>query len=252
MLEPRRESLSDEKRKLSVHLAQSNSEVREAQRLRYRVFADEMGARLQGNEPGIDEDLFDPYCDHLVVTEEDTGEVLGTYRILSGQTAKRLGCFYSETEFDLTRLAHLREQAVELGRSCVHPEYRSGVVIALLWSGLAQYMQQHGYDYILGCASMSMLDGGHSAAAAYRRLSEGHLSPPEYRAFPRCPLPWHKLDSAAAPVIPPLIKAYLRVGAWICGEPAWDPDFNTADLLMLLPFSRVDQRYARHFMRQAA
>jgi putative hemolysin len=211
-----------------------------------------MGARLQSAEPGIDEDLFDPYCDHLVVTEEETGEVLGTYRILSGLTAKRLGSFYSETEFDLSRLANLRERTVELGRSCVHPDHRSGVVIALLWSGLAQYMQAHGYDYILGCASMSMADGGHSAAAAYRRLCEKHLSPPEYRAFPRCPLPLHELNCAAAPAIPPLIKAYLRVGAWICGEPAWDPDFNTADLLMLLPFSRVDQRYAKHFMRHAA
>jgi putative hemolysin len=252
MLEPRRESLSEESRKLSVHLARSNTEVREAQRLRYRVFAEEMGARLQGTEPGIDEDLFDPYCDHLVVTDEETGEVLGTYRILSGLTAKRLGSFYSDTEFDLTRLANLRERTVELGRSCVHPDYRSGVVIALLWSGLAQYMQVHGYDYILGCASMSMGDGGHAAAAAYRRLCEKHLSPPEYRAFPRCPLPLHELNCTATPVIPPLIKAYLRVGAWICGEPAWDPHFNTADLLMLLPFSRVDQRYAKHFMRHAA
>jgi putative hemolysin len=252
MLEPARQSQLKGQSKLSVHLARSNTEVREAQRLRYRVFAEEMGARLQGVEPGIDEDLFDPYCDHLVVTDEETGEVLGTYRILSGLTAERLGSFYSETEFDLTRLANLRERTVELGRSCVHPDYRRGAVIALLWSGLAQYMQRYGYDYILGCASMSMADGGHSAAAAYRRLSKKHLSPPEYRAFPRCPLPLHELDADVTPVIPPLIKAYLRVGAWVCGEPAWDPDFNTADLLMMLPFSRVDQRYAKHFMRHAA
>lgn len=252
MLELGRGSESAEQRRLSVHLARSGSEIREAQRLRYRVFAEELGARLTGTEPGIDEDLFDPYCDHLVVSDEETGEVLGTYRILSGLTAKRLGTFYAETEFDLTRLANLRERTVELGRSCVHPDYRSGAVIALLWQGLAQYMQQHGYDYILGCASISMADGGHSAAAAYRRLSHKHLSPPEYRAFPRCPLPLDQLDADVTPAVPPLIKAYLRVGAWICGEPAWDPDFNTADLLMMLPLSRLDQRYARHFMRHAA
>jgi putative hemolysin len=252
MLELGRVSEAAEQRKLSVHLARSNNEIREAQRLRYRVFAEEMGARLAGTEPGIDEDLFDPYCDHLVVADEETGEVLGTYRILSGLTAQRLGTFYSDTEFDLARLANLRERTVELGRSCVHPDYRSGAVIALLWSGLAQYMQEHGYDYILGCASMSMADGGHAAAAAYRRLSQKHLSPPEYRAFPRCALPLQQLNAEVTPVIPPLIKAYLRVGAWICGEPAWDPDFNTADLLMMLPLSRLDQRYARHFMRHAA
>jgi putative hemolysin len=108
---------SEKQQKLNVHLARTNSEVREAQRLRYRVFAEEMGARLSGPEEGVDEDLFDPYCDHLVVTDEEAGDVLGTYRILSGLTAQRLGGFYSDQEFDLARLSHLRERAVELGRS---------------------------------------------------------------------------------------------------------------------------------------
>jgi putative hemolysin len=243
---------SEKQPKLNVHLARTSSEIREAQRLRYRVFAEEMGARLQGSGNGVDEDLFDPYCDHLVVTDEETGEVLGTYRILSGSTAQRLGGFYSDQEFDLTRLAHLRDRAVELGRSCVHPDRRVGGVIALLWAGLAQYMRQHGYEYIIGCASMSMADGGRSAASAYARLAESHMSPGEYRVFPRCPLPLHDLDRSASPVLPPLIKAYLRVGAWVCGDPSWDPDFNTADLLMMLPLSRVNQRYAKHFMRNAA
>jgi putative hemolysin len=168
---------------------------------------------------------------------------------LTGAAAKRIGGFYSEQEFDLARLDHLRERAVEIGRSCVHPEHRTGAVIALLWSGLADYMRRTGYEYILGCASMSMMDGGHGAAAAFARLSVSHLSPAEYRVFPRCPLPLDQLDVAASPAIPPLIKAYLRVGAYVCGEPAWDPDFNTADLLLLLPLSRVDGRYAKHFMR---
>ena len=252
MLQTLRESHSEGQRHLSVHLARSSSEIREAQRLRYRVFAEELGARLNSTEEGIDEDLFDPYCEHLVVTDEEAGEVLGTYRILSGLTATRLGGFYSDQEFDLTRLDHLRERAVELGRSCVHPEFRSGTVIALLWGGLARYMQERGYEYILGCASMSMADGGHAATSAYARLSQKHMSPAEYRVFPRCPLPLADLDQNASPILPPLIKAYLRVGAWVCGEPAWDPDFNTADLLMMLPFPQLDQRYARHFMRHAA
>jgi len=252
MLHTGREVRSDGQARLSVHLARSSSEVREAQRLRFRVFAEEMGARLGSAEQGIDEDPFDPHCEHLVVTDEETGEVVGTYRILSGTTAKRLGGFYSDQEFDLSRLAPLRERCVELGRSCVHPEHRSGAVIALLWSGLAQYMHTHGYDYVIGCASMSMADGGHSAASAYGRLRPSYLSPPEYRVFPRCPLPLQDLQRDAAPVTPPLVRAYLRMGAWVCGDPAWDPDFNTADLLMLLLLSRVDQRYAKHFMRNVA
>jgi putative hemolysin len=251
MLEPRSETRQDSQTKLSVHLARSEAEIVDAQRLRFRVFAEEMGARLPDSEQGIDRDGFDPWCEHLLVTDEDTGEVLGTYRILTSEAAKRVGGFYSEQEFDLTRLDHLRARTVEIGRSCVHPEHRSGGVIALLWSGLAEFMQRTGYEYILGCASMSMVDGGHGAAAAFRRLSESHLSPPEYRAFPRCPLPLDELDQNAIPVVPPLIKAYLRVGAYICGAPAWDPDFNTADLLMLLPLSRVNARYAKHFMRHA-
>ena len=252
MLEARRDPRLEPQRKLAVHLARGEAEILEAQRLRYRVFAEEMGARLPTADEGIDRDPFDAWCEHMLVTEEDTGEVVGTYRILTGETAKRVGGFYSDQEFDLTRLNHLRDRAVEIGRSCVHPDHRRGGVITLLWSGVLEYIQRTGYEYILGCASLSMVDGGHSAAAAFKQLRDSHLSSVEYRVFPRCPLPLHELDQNAPPSIAPLIKAYLRVGAHVCGEPAWDPDFNTADLLMLLPLSRMAARYARHFLRHAA
>jgi putative hemolysin len=252
MLEPRCDPRPERQRNLSVHLAHGQAEVLEAQRLRYRVFVEEMGARLPNAEEGIDSDRFDAWCEHLLVTEEDTGEVVGTYRILTGQAAKRIGGFYSDQEFDLTRLSHLRDHTVEIGRSCVHPDHRRGGVIALLWSGVFEYVQRTGHEYILGCASLSMVDGGHGAAAAFDRLRASHLSPAEYRVFPRCPLPLHELDPTATPSIAPLIKGYLRMGTYICGEPAWDPDFNTADLLMLLPLSRVAARYAKHFLRHAA
>jgi len=237
--------------KLAVRLARGESEVLDAQRLRYRVFAEELGARLPGAAQGIDRDRFDAWCEHLVVTEGETGEVVGTYRLLPGQTARRIGGFYSDQEFDLTRLDHLRERTLEVGRSCVHPQHRRGAVIALLWSGVFDYAQRSGYEYILGCASLSMLDGGVAAAAAFKRLCESHLSPAEYRVFPHCPLPLHELDQNGAPSIAPLIKGYVRMGAYVCGHPAWDPDFNTADLLMLLPLSQMTRRYARHFLKHA-
>lgn len=240
--------------KLFVSYAQSTGEVKEAQRLRYRVFADEMGARLSGNEAGLDQDMYDPFCEHLLVRDGDTGGVVGTYRILPPDRAKKIGGLYSASEFDLTRLLHLSPSMVEVGRSCVHPDYRSGATISLLWSGLAKYMLGHGYEYLMGCASVSMADGGHAAASLYNNLRVDNMSPVEWRVFPRCALPLDKLNrkpSAPAP-LPPLLKGYLQAGAYICGDPAWDPDFNTADFLVLLPMSKVNRRYARHFMGAAA
>ena len=237
--------------RLHVGLAQCESEIREAQRLRYRIFAEELGARLPTRLPGIDIDLYDPYCEHLIVRDEANGRIVGTYRILSPQSAKRTGGYYSENEFDLTRLQLLREGMVEIGRSCIDPDYRSGGTIALLWSGLAHYMTQGGYRTLIGCASIGMADGGHIAANLYRRLGE-HMAPPEYRVFPRHPLPVEQLFNGQQAELPPLIKGYLRAGAYVGGEPAWDPDFNTADLLIMMPMARVDERYARHFIERKA
>lgn len=235
--------------RLTVSLAASRWEVLEAQRLRFKIFAEEMGARLPSRDLGLDRDRYDPYCEHLLVREEDAGEVIGTYRILTSDQAERAGGFYSEEEFDLTRLQHLRSRTVEVGRSCVHPDYRNGATIALLWSGLARFILSRGYEYVIGCASMGMADGGNNAASIYNSVRQIAMSPSEYRVFPRHPLPLKAFDASMPATVPPLIKGYLRLGAYVCGEPAWDPDFNTADLMVLLPLSRIDKRYARHFLR---
>jgi putative hemolysin len=231
-----------------VSLAVDDSEIREAQRLRYKVFADEMGARLSSALPGHDIDLYDPFCDHLLVRELANGEVVGTYRILAPEAARRVGSYYSEQEFDLTRLNFLRPRMAELGRSCVHPAHRTGGVIARLWMGLADYMTRYGYEYVVGCASIGMADGGHLAANVYRQLTERHLAPIEWRTTPRYRLPVESLDNGQAAALPPLVKGYIRLGALVCGEPAWDPDFNTADLLMLLPMARLNCSYARRLL----
>jgi putative hemolysin len=236
------------RRRLSVGFARSPQQKRAAQALRWRVFAEELGARLASREPGIDQDIFDAHCEHLVAQDDDTGEVVGTYRLLPPEAARRVGSYYAETEFDLTRLRLLRARMVEVGRSCIHPEYRNGAAIGLLWAGLTRYMLAQGHEYLAGCASMGMADGGHAAASVYTRLSERCLAPIEYRVFPRCALPLEHLDGRAGGELPALIKGYLRAGAWICGEPAWDPDFNTADFFVLLPLANVAPRYARHFL----
>lgn len=239
-------------RQLKVELALSTSDVRAAQRLRYRVFAEEMGAHVTGREPGLDEDFFDPWCEHLIVRDCSTGGVVGTYRILTADRARQLGAFYAETEFDLTRLFLLRSRMVEIGRACVDARYRSGPAIMLLWQGLAQFMRERRFEYLIGCASVSMQDGGINAQQVFQQVQQRHLAPIEYRVFPR-----HRLsprDEQVPPAgnepvrIPSLLKGYLRFGAWIGGEPAWDPDFNTADLFVFLPLARVEARYARHYL----
>src|SRR5918999_125088 len=169
-------------RRLSVGLARDAGEVREAQRLRWQVFAGELGAKLQSAEPGIDHDIFDPYCEHLVVRDGDL--VVGTYRLLPPEGAKRIGLYYSETEFDLIRLRGIRSRMVELGRSCIAPAYRSGAVIALLWAGVARYVLAHGYTHLAGCASISV-----AQAAGVAAQLKKHLAPPEYRVTPRRRLP---------------------------------------------------------------
>lgn len=236
------------RRSVSVGLATTERERRAAQRLRWRVFADEMGARLTSNEPGLDVDAFDPFCDHLVARDDEITGVVGTYRLLPPRHAERLGCLYSDGEFDLGRIDSLRDSLVEVGRSCVHADYRTGAVIALLWGGLARYMLLGGYRYLAGCASVSMADGGHAAAAIFKALWPAHAAPEDYRVTPRLPLPMEKLDASVSAVPPPLLKGYLRCGAWLGGPPAWDPDFNTADFFILLPLARVEARYARHFL----
>lgn len=236
----------------TVSFARNEAEVLEAQRLRYKVFAEEMGATLptahDADGRPIDKDMFDRHCDHLIVRDNATLQVIGTYRILAPHAARRIGCYYSESEFFLTRLAHIRHNMVELGRSCVHQDYRTGPVIMLLWKGIAQYMKAGGYEHLIGCASVSMRDGGHMAASLYRALEVKHLASAEYQVFPRVSLPLDRLDSTQAVEAPPLVKGYLRVGAMICGAPAWDPDFNTADILMLLSLSRMSARYRKHFL----
>ncbi|AQS66216.1 GNAT family N-acetyltransferase [Streptomyces pactum] len=236
----------------TVALAREEEDVRAAQRLRHDVFAQEMGARLASPEPGYDVDPFDAYCDHLLVREEDTGQVVGTYRLLPPGRAAVAGRLYAESEFDLAALDAIRPGLVEVGRSCVHPDHRDGAVIGLIWAGIARYMTDRGHEWLAGCCSIPLADGGTLAAGTWDRVRTKHLAPEEYRVRPL--LPW--TPSAAAPAgrteLPALLRGYLRLGAWVCGEPAHDVDFGVADLYVLLPMSRVDARYLRHFLSLVA
>jgi putative hemolysin len=236
--------------RLEAHVTRGGDALRAAQRLRYRVFGEELGARLPSAHLGIDEDRFDAHCEHLVVKDVVCGETVGTYRMLSRDSAEGAGGFYSETEFHLTRILAL-PGLVELGRACVHPDYRHGAVLAFLWSAIARHIQSAGHEHVIGCASIPAVDGGRGAASLYRRLARDHLCPPEWRVLPRRPLPLDQLADDVDATIPPLLRGYLRMGAFVCGPPAWDPDFRCADVLVLLPMRRLRQRYRSHLLRAA-
>lgn len=244
-----------DKARFEVVWARDDDDVRQAQQLRYHVFVNEMGARLSvpnGAPPGHDIDMFDPYCEHLLVRgagiDGEPGPVIGTYRVLTPAAAQRVGGLYSETEFDLTRLRPLRSRMVELGRSCVHPDWRSGGAILALWGALAEFMVRNDLDTMIGCASVSMRDGGHVAASLWEQLRRTHLAPIEWQVRPRLPLPVDELQSDLEVEAPALIKGYLRCGAKVLGPPAWDPDFNTADLPMMMRIADLPARYRKHFL----
>jgi putative hemolysin len=236
-------------KRFSAALARDATEVRKAQRLRYRVFVEEFGASIPFHEEGLDCDEFDPHCDHLLVQDLETGEVVGTYRLLTAANAQRIGGFYSEREFHLHNLAPLRSRIIEVGRACVDPEYRSGVVIVKLWAALTKLILARGLEYAIGCGSVPLHDGGRLANSVYYALRDKCLSPEEWRVFPRNPFPLDASDLDPAPPIPALIKGYLRLGAYLCGEPAWDREFKTADLPVMLPMARMDRRYVERFLR---
>jgi putative hemolysin len=223
--------------------------VEAAQRLRYRVFADELGAQLDGS--GIDVDDFDAYCEHLIVREDRTGEVVGTYRLLSPQRAIWLGRRYGDGEFDLGPLAVLRDQLVEAGRSCVHPDHRTGAVINLMWAGIAKYLERFGYRWLGGCASVPLADGGAQAAAVWDLVSRKHLAPLPLRVKPHQPWVAPPIEKAGTLAdVPSLLRGYLRLGAWVCGEPAYDQAFGCADFYVLLGLDRINPRYLQHFLQK--
>ncbi|MGL4230479.1 MAG: GNAT family N-acetyltransferase [Casimicrobium sp.] len=239
--------------RFSVQLATRSSMIDAALRLRYKVFCEEMGADIERHD-GRDIDEFDALCEHLVVIDEWREKVVGTYRILPPWGAHRLGKRYAESEFRMDALRPIHKDLYEVGRACVHPAYREGeggMVLARLWTGLGAYVRENRVRYLAGCASVPLERGALNLGAMRAELLSKHLAPEDYRVEPIRGLPHLGDPEGSRPAIPPLLKGYLRLGAWICGEAAWDPCFDTADYFVLLPVERIAPRYARHFLGTA-
>ncbi|MBJ8338182.1 MULTISPECIES: GNAT family N-acetyltransferase [Antrihabitans] len=231
-----------------------------AQRLRYEVFATEPGFNIPDNALGVDADRFDEHCDHLLVRDEISGEFVGCYRMLPPDAAKAAGGYYTATEFDLSALAPLRPQVVEMGRACVRPEHRNGSVLSLMWAGILHYIQLTGYEWVMGCVSVPMQESADEPVGANVRgvrdiLLSKHASPHVVRPYNPVIVDGRTLDEIAAPAktkLPPLLKGYLRLGASVCGEPAHDPDFAVADFVALLGLHQVNRRYLDRLQQAAA
>lgn len=248
---PRNDTAERGEGRFVCQLAGHAREIMASQRLRYRVFGEEMGAKLESAFIGLDLDRYDPYCRHLLVTDQSTQQVVASTRLLTEEGARAAGGFYSGGEFEMGAIAGLPGRILEIGRTCVHPSYRGGAAIGILWSGIAELVLREGHDYLIGCASIPMDDGGHNAVAVMERLRGRYLTDEALRVRPKLALP--ALDIGNTPArLPPLVKAYVSLGARVAGEACWDQDFNVADLFMLLKVSDLAPRYARHFLKRPA
>ncbi|MEC4749068.1 GNAT family N-acetyltransferase [Methylomicrobium sp. Wu6] len=244
-------NLETSTKRFSSFIADSDAMIKTAQELRYRVFGREMGARLKSASEELDYDEIDTYCDHLIVYDNQRNKIAGYTRLLNQEQAQLLGRFYSADEFDLTQILALPGRFLEIGRTCVDPDYRGGAVLTTLWSALAQYAIEGGYHYLLGCASITPGPSGYAVDAVFRHIDQKNLAPMGLKTTPTIPVPEHLRCRRDESGIPPLLKAYLRFGALVCGEPFWDEDFNCMDLLMLLPLEQLEQRYSKHYLRDS-
>lgn len=236
-------------KKLDCFIADSEALIKEAQALRFRVFAGEMGAKLKTESEGLDYDEVDSYCEHLIVYDNVDKKIVGYTRLLNQYQAKRLGRFYSQEEFNIDQVLAMPGRFLEIGRTCVDPDYRGGAVLTTLWSALVQYAIEGEFNYLLGCASITPGPSGFAVDAVYRNIDAQNIAPASIQVQPNIPVPDSLRCWRDESGIPPLLKAYLRFGALICGEPFWDENFNCMDLFVLLPLDQLKDRYSKHYMR---
>ena len=249
---------------LGVRLATTPEEINAAQALRYQVFYDEMGAEPDATAQllRLDRDKFDDVADHLLVVDHDLGEgienVVGTYRLIREEAAAKAGGFYSESEYDISRLKQASNRKLELGRSCTAKAYRNRMVMQLLWRGIAAYVFHYDIDLMFGCASLSGTDPD-ALAEELSYLAQHHTAPTKIcpRALPARYVDMRRLPETAVDPkralmrLPPLVKGYLRLGGWVGDGAVIDRQFNTTDIAIIVQTDMVTEKYYRHYERDA-
>lgn len=233
----------------TVRLARDAADIQAAQRLRFEIFNLELNEGLDtAYLSGLDADRFDDCCDHLLVEDTRTGAVVGTYRLQTGQLAAAHHGYYSAQEFDFTPFEPIRCQTVELGRACVHKDHRKLAVLNLLWRGIATYAVERKARYLIGCSSLTSQDEG-VGLAMFETLRAGHLVAEAFRTTPIGDYRIVNSASSAEPIaVPKLLRAYLSLGAKICGPPALDREFKTIDFLTILDLHALSTAARHHFL----
>jgi putative hemolysin len=240
---------------LEVKITKDEGEIREAQKLRFQVFNLELNKGLKSSyEQHRDIDEFDPYCEHVIVRDLASGDVIGTYRLLLGSDARKHIGFYSEHEFDLTNIKRLDGELLELGRSCARKDFRDRALIPLMWETIAQYVKAHNVRYLFGCGSLYTTDPA-EVSEPFSLLKQKYYSAPDLRVEPvaSCACSGVNGDLAIGDEqtvfvkLPSLLKSYLRLGAVVCGPPAIDQEFGTADFFMLLDIYNLSAEYLNRF-----
>ena len=231
-----------------VSLGQAPEDLIECQRLRYNVFNLELGEGLSTSDrSGLDIDPFDSFCDHLMVRDLESGKLVGTYRLQTGEVARRNLGYYGNQIFDFSVYEPIRKELLELGRACVHIDYRNIMVLHALWKGIAVYATRHEARYLVGCSSISSQDENYGMAM-YESLKEKYLVAPGLRTVPQ---PGHRCQATGAPVQitrpPRLFRAYLEISGRVCGPPAIDREFKTIDFLTLVDLAKLPDRVRTRF-----
>ncbi|HEY7716884.1 MAG TPA: GNAT family N-acyltransferase [Candidatus Binatia bacterium] len=236
-----------------VKITTEPSEIEQAQRLRFKVFNLELNRGLKAAyDRGLDADEFDPYCDHLIVRDLKSGDVVGTYRLLRGSRARQNIGFYSEKEFDLSGIKKLDGELLELGRSCARKDFRDRALIPLMWEAISEQVRKYNVRYLFGCGSLYSTDTA-EVSAVYSLLKNKYYAPDEFRVWPLSRCVFRGLadnvrvtdEQALFQKLPSLIKGYLRTGALVCGPPALDEDFGTTDFFLLLDFATLKDEYLK-------
>jgi len=239
--------------KYSIFTANDESTKQLCYKLRFDVFARELGAEVALSKNGLDKDRFDDHCHHLVVFDNTTNEIVATTRLLDNKGRDKIGMFYSETEFNLENILNPSLNYIEVGRTCIHPAYRRGAVLAMLWRGIAEIVVNNRIDYLIGCASIPLNNGDKYISSVMKHIHQHHYAPESLRVSPLIPLRLNdEVPHADDAILPTLLKAYVRQGALICGQPYYDAAFGVADVFVLLESSKITCRYSKYFLERTS